>query len=119
MNAISWAELEAFVRAEIGLGPSKRLSLSTRLWEDLDQTGDDASEFMSRFFARFAIDPGDFDFHRYFLMEGEGVLYSLFRRLILRRPHSLEREQITLRMLYQAVIEKQWNSERLAAGPGK
>ncbi|NML33576.1 DUF1493 family protein [Paraburkholderia antibiotica] len=115
MEQISWTEFEAFVRAEVGLGESRRLFPGTRVCEDLGQTGDDASEFMVRFFERLMVEPDDFDFHRYFLMEGEGVLYSLFRRLVLRKPHSLRREPITLGMLYRAVIEKRWESGKLAA----
>ncbi|MCA8090719.1 hypothetical protein LGM65_07390 [Burkholderia anthina] len=34
-------------------------------------------------------------------MEGEGPLYSLFRRWVLRKPHDLKRESTTLAMLYR------------------
>lgn len=43
MENISWSELEAFVREEVGLRETKALSPATRLWEDLGQTGDDAT----------------------------------------------------------------------------
>ncbi|MDN7702124.1 DUF1493 family protein [Burkholderia semiarida] len=114
MQNVSWDEIEAFVRSEVGLGPSKPLAAHTRLWEDLGQTGDEANDFMWRFFERFAVDTGDFDFHRYFLMEGEGLLYSLFRRWVLRKPHHLEREPITLAMLHRAAVGRKWDAERLA-----
>lgn len=110
-----WDELDAFVRKEVGLGAKKLLSPATRLSEDLGQTGDDANEFIGRFFERFAVAPGDFDFHRYFLMEGEGSLYSLFQRMILRKPHGLAREPITLGTLQQAALDKRWESHKLAA----
>ncbi|WP_260426166.1 MULTISPECIES: DUF1493 family protein [unclassified Burkholderia] len=42
--------------------------------DDLGQAGDDADIFMERFFARFGVDRRDYDFGRYFLMEGEGLL---------------------------------------------
>lgn len=114
MDNISWGELEAFVREAVGLRETKALSPATRLWEDLGQTGDDANEFMGSFFERFAVDTGDFDFHRYFLMEGEGMLYSLFRRIILRKPRS-DREPVTLAMLHRAALDRKWDSRRLGA----
>ena len=116
MENVSWGELEAFVREEVGLRETTVLSPATRLWEDLGQTGDDANEFMGSFFERFAVDTGDFDFHRYFLMEGEGLLYSLFRRVILRKAHSLDREPITLAMLHRAALDGKWDSRRLVGG---
>ncbi|KUZ73585.1 hypothetical protein WI36_15375 [Burkholderia ubonensis] len=114
MENVRWDEIEAFVRSEAGLGKSAPLSAATRLWEDLGQTGDEANDFMGLFFERFAVDTGDFDFHRYFLMEGEGMLYSLFQRWVLRKPHGLERESITLAMLYRAAVERKWDARRLA-----
>lgn len=116
MADVSWDAIEAFVRAEVGLGPSKPLTRDTRLWEDLGLTGDDANDFMGCFFERFQIDPGDFDFHRYFLMEGEGGLYSLFQRLVLRKPYSLQREPVTLGMLHRATVGGKWNSSVLSKG---
>lgn len=114
MENVCWGEIEAFVRSEVGIGQSKPLSAGTRLWEDLGQTGDEANDFMGHFFERFAVDTGDFDFHRYFLMEGEGLLYSLFQRWVLRKPHDLKRESITLAMLHCAAVERKWNTARLA-----
>ncbi|VWC94222.1 DUF1493 family protein [Burkholderia contaminans] len=109
---VRWDEIEVFVGAEVGLGKSTPLFVATRPWEDL-QTGDEADDFMGRFFERFSVDAGDFDFHRYFLMEGEGGLYSLFRRWVLRKPHALERESITLAMLYRAAVERKWDARQL------
>ncbi|NTX31341.1 DUF1493 family protein [Burkholderia pyrrocinia] len=117
MDNVSWDEIDAFVRSEVGLGQSKPLSADTRLWEDLGQTGDEANDFMGRFFERFAVDTGDFDFHRYFLMEGEGLFYSVFRRWVLRKPHDFKREPITLAMLHRAAVERKWDAAQLAALP--
>ncbi|MET3817661.1 hypothetical protein ACVK00_002426 [Burkholderia sp. PvR073] len=117
MEKVRWDEIEVFVRSAAGLGKSVRLSPATRLWEDLGQTGDEADDFMGHFFERFSIDTGDFDFHRYFLMEGEGMLYSLFRRWMLRKPHDLKRESVTLAMLYHAAVERKWDAGRLAELP--
>ncbi|KVZ12232.1 DUF1493 family protein [Burkholderia ubonensis] len=117
MENVNWDEIEAFVRLAVGLRPSKPLAAHTRLWEDLGQTGDEANDFMGLFFERFAVDSGDFDFHRYFLMEGEGLLYSLFQRWVLRKPHDFKRQPITLAMLHRAAVERKWDAERLAELP--
>jgi len=106
-------ELEAFVRKEAGLSAKKELHPKTRLFEDLGQTGDDASELMVRFFKEFGVEAANFDFHRYFLMEGEGPLYALIRTIFMRKRHRLERHAITLGMLDQAIRDKIWNCERL------
>ncbi|EDT40380.1 DUF1493 family protein [Burkholderia ambifaria] len=117
MEKVRWDEIEVFVRSEAGLGKSVRLSPVTRLWEDLGQTGDEADDFMGRFFERFSIDTAGFDFHRYFLMEGEGMFYSLFQRWVLRKPHDLERESVTLAMLHCAAVERKWDAKRLTRLP--
>nr|WP_057926574.1 DUF1493 family protein [Burkholderia ambifaria] len=117
MENVRWDEIEVFVRSEVGLGNSVPLSVATRLWEDRGQTGDEADDFMGHFFERFSIDTGDFDFHRYFLMEGDGMLYSWFWRRVLRKPHDLKRESVTLAMLYRAAVERKWDAGRLAELP--
>ncbi|VWB33879.1 DUF1493 family protein [Burkholderia lata] len=113
MESVRWDEIEVFVRSEVGLRKLIPLSVATRLWEDLGQTGDEADDLMGRFFERFSVDAGDFDFHRYFLMEGEGGLYSLLRGWVLRKPHALEREPITLAMLHRAAVERKWDARQL------
>ncbi|WP_235212749.1 DUF1493 family protein [Burkholderia paludis] len=64
MENVRSGEIEDFVRSEIGLGKSMPLSAATRLFEDLDLAGNEASDFMGDFFERFSIDSGDFDFHQ-------------------------------------------------------
>lgn len=56
---------------------------------------------------------GDYDFHRYFLMEGEGILYHVMMKL-LRKPHSLKRETLTVGMLHRALIDGRWDSKALS-----
>jgi hypothetical protein len=113
-NAIS-ARLSSFTREETGLSSKKVLSANTLLAEDLGLTGDEASDFMIKFFKNFQVDGGDFDFHRYFLMEGEGLLYALIRSIATRKRHKLARRPITLAMLDQAIAERTWITERLEA----
>lgn len=43
-----------------------KLTLETRLGEDLSMDGDDAEEFLSDFKVQFHVDMSDFEFDRYF-----------------------------------------------------
>ena len=91
----------------------KAITPESTIEHDLVQQGDDADEFMHRFFEAFRLDRRDYDFHRYFLMEGEGILYHLFMKL-LRKPHSFKREVMTVGMLHRALIDGKWDSVALS-----
>jgi hypothetical protein len=114
------AELEAFIRREIGLSPKKPLSSSDTLEDDLGVTGDDADNFMSAFSERFNVEPGDFDFHRYFEMEGISVWpFSILTNWLHRRwgiKKYDRREPVTVAMLQRAIHLGVWNTERLRDG---
>jgi hypothetical protein len=114
------AELEAFIRREIGLSPKKPLSSSDTLEDDLGVTGDDADNFMSAFSERFNVEPGDFDFHRYFEMEGISVWPFSFLTNWLHRRWGIKkydrREPVTVAMLQRAIHLGVWNTERLRDG---
>jgi len=105
-----WEALEAFVRQEAAVSSKRQITADTSLTDDLGQTGDDADIFMERFFARFEVERGDYDFGRYFLMEGEGFLYHVVRKFILRKPHTFKRDALTVRMLCKAVSLGVWDS---------
>ena len=111
------AELEAFIRKEIGLSPKKRLNPSDTLEDDLGVTGDDADDFMGAFSKRFNVEPGDFDFHRYFETEGFSVWpFSIFTNWLHRRwgvKKYDRREPLTLAMLQRAIDLGAWDTERL------
>jgi hypothetical protein len=80
------AELEEFLRAEIGLPVKLIIKSSSSLEDDLGVTGDDASKLINTFATRFNVQPGDFEFLRCFHMEGFSVWpISLVTRLLLRR----------------------------------
>lgn len=80
----------------------------------LGQHGDDADEFMEKYFDTFNVARGDYDFRRYFFMEGEGFISHFFQKFILRRPHSLKREVMTVGMLYRAIVKGKWDCEALS-----
>lgn len=111
------AELEAFIRKEVGLSPKKALNPSDTLEDDPGITGDDADEFMGAFSKRFNVKPGDFDFLRYFEMEGFSIWpFSVFTNWLHRRrgikKHD-QREPLTVAMLQQAIDSGVWDTERL------
>ena len=112
MGSYTWEDLESFVRKEACISPKKVITLESTVEGDLGQQGDDADEFMQHFFETFHLDRGDYDFHRYFFMEGEGILYHLLMKL-LRKPHSLKRESVTVGMLHRALTSGKWDSEAL------
>ena len=120
MELYSWDDLVRFIRKEACVSERKPISESTTVSGDLGQEGDDADIFMERFFERFDIGRGDYDFSRYFLMEGEGVFYHLLRKFILRKPHSFDREVLTVGMLYRALSAGRWDAQvmRSVAGQG-
>jgi hypothetical protein len=113
MKNYTWDDLESFVRKEACLSPKKAITPESTVIDDLGQQGDDADEFMQHFFEVFRLDRGDYDFHRYFLMEGEGILYHFLMKL-LRKPHSFKRETMTVGMLHQALIDGKWDSAALS-----
>ncbi|RQQ28092.1 DUF1493 family protein [Burkholderia stagnalis] len=110
MDGYSWEVLEAFVRKEAAVSSKREITKDTTVSGDLGQTGDDADIFMERFFQHFGIDRGDYDFNCYFLMEGEGLLYHFLRKYILRKPHTFEREELTVGMLDKALALGRWDS---------
>jgi hypothetical protein len=114
MNNSTWQQLEAFVRREVGIRESRPLKHADRLEDDLDLSGDDADIFMGKFFDRFPVQPGDYDFARYFSEEG----FNLF--LILAMPFSKKLRQrydkapLTVGMLECAIRLGVWDSAELA-----
>lgn len=111
------AELEAFIRKEIGLSPRKPLNPTDTLEDDLGVTGDDADNFMGAFSKRFNVGPGDFDFHRYFEIEGFSVWpFCMFANWLHRQwgiKKYDQREPLTLAMLQRAIDLGIWDTEGL------
>ena len=113
MGNHTWEDLESFVRKEACVSPKKPITPESTVANDLGQQGDDADEFMQHFFEVFHLDRGDYDFQRYFLMEGEGIVYHLVVKL-LGKPHSFKREAMTVGMLHKALIDGKWDSAALS-----
>lgn len=110
------AELETFIRKEVGLPGNVKVKPSDRLEDDLGVTGDDADDFMDAFSKRFNVQPGDFDFNRYFEMEGfSGPLFFitnwLHKKWGIKKYE--KREPLTVAMLQHAIHLGVWDSQRL------
>ena len=99
------------------MSPKKPLNLTDTLEDDLGVTGDDADDFMDTFSKRFNVESGDFDFHRYFEMEGFSVWpFSIFTNWLHRRwgiKKYEQREPLTVAMLQHAIDLGVWDSQRL------
>lgn len=81
-------------------------------------TGDDADEFMGAFAKRFNVESGDFEFLRYFEMEGLSVWpFSILTNWLHRHQRIKKYEKtepITLGMLQHAIDLGIWDSQRLS-----
>ncbi|WP_027815621.1 DUF1493 family protein [Paraburkholderia bannensis] len=109
-------DLGKFIKNEIGLSENKKILATDVIEDNYGSTGDDADKFMNNFFNHFSISRGDYDFHRYFEMEGSGFPIPFFgkwyMRKILKVPEYV-REQLTVRMLQHAIDLGIWDSQRL------
>ena len=114
MQQFTRDDLVAFIREEACISSKKPITDDMDVVYSLGQHGDDADEFMEKYFNIFNVDRGDYDFRRYFFMEGEGFISHLFQKYILKKPHSLKRETMTVRMLYKAILQRKWNCEALS-----
>ena len=111
-------ELEEFLRTEIGLPLKFTIKLSSSLEDDFGVTGDDASKLINTFATHFNVQPGDFEFLRYFHMEGFSVWpFSIVTRYLLKLRGVKDyktKEIITVGMLQRAIELGVWDSERVA-----
>ncbi|GHT93368.1 hypothetical protein AGMMS49545_12540 [Betaproteobacteria bacterium] len=53
----------------LGVNPTEKISLSTKIADDLWADGDDALEFLEKFSEEFDVDISEFEFNRYFSTE--------------------------------------------------
>jgi LPS sulfotransferase NodH len=105
----TWCAIEAFLRQTLSLHHKQTLTRQTRLNYDLGVDGDDADAVMNAFFIQFEVAHGDYDWVRYFGMEGLNpfaVLYDLLRR----KPPPLP---LKIGMLEMAAKNKCWDTAQL------
>lgn len=87
------------------VGKKKELTKQTDLVADLGLVGDDATEFMDKYAAAFDVKEGDYETSTYFDAEGLWLLPGFRKRK--------EKKHLTLGMLYLAVKNGVWDSEKL------
>ncbi|WP_321796753.1 DUF1493 family protein [Caballeronia sp. J97] len=129
MDDALWTAIVGFTREEIGrpwLGKEPSLTPSTHVFEDLRIDGDDAIEFVDRFFEKFNV-KGDFPYARYFGGEGTAgpallfipfLVFAPFRALFrLERASNANPEyrSLTLGMLYEAARIGHWDAKAIEA----
>lgn len=108
------ADLEQAVRQLLhdftGVAPA-RIHGDTTLQEDLGLEGDDAGDLMAAYAERFNVDLRDFEFERYFDVEGA---FNPIRFLVLRlfRPGRLRRPPIRVSQLVAAAEAGRWRDAR-------
>ncbi|KWU29080.1 DUF1493 family protein [Burkholderia cenocepacia] len=117
MSQFTWDEFEDFVRKEAGVSPKKNLTKDHAVEGDLDITGDDAVEFMERFFDKFPVQVGDFEFNRYFSEEGFSLIEVARMAFSRKRREKYDKVPLTLGMLYQAILDGEWSTQRLESLP--
>ena len=85
-------------------------NLSGALWEkgSLGIQGDDAHEFMEKFFREFEIDPGEYNWRLYFYPEGSDVFGFLKLLMFWKKREVVDIRVLTLRHLHDAAIRKRW-----------
>ncbi|ADG19961.1 protein of unknown function DUF1493 [Paraburkholderia atlantica] len=121
------AELEEFLREKIGIPQKIAIKPSSSLEDDFGVTGDDASKLINTFAITFNVQPGDFEFLRYFNMEGFSVWpFSILTRYLLKLRGVKDyknKEPITVGMLQRAIELGVWDSQRVSearsASPGE
>jgi hypothetical protein len=109
-------ELQKFIRSEIGIFEKRPVLASDVIEDDYGSTGDDADQFMEEFFRHFSIERGDYDFHRYFEIEGSGPIIPFFGKWYMRKVLKIPeyvREPLTVSMLQRAIELGAWDSQRL------
>jgi hypothetical protein len=113
-----WEQLESFVRKEAGLAAGQSLNRALGLEIDLDVTGDDADDFMGKFFEKFNVGHGDFEFDRYFSGEGLNFFVIVWMIFSKRARRKYDKEPVTLGMLERAIEIGVWDSKRLCSPRG-
>lgn len=124
-NDRQWDALIAFTREEIPwAGKREPLVASTRILHDLRIDGDDAVEFMEKFFDTFNVaNVENFPVHRYFGPEGTAAvpllvvpaLIAALCRLVHGRPAPGDTDEhpLTLGMLLEAMRAGRWDTDAI------
>lgn len=108
MADITLAALVAFIQESTGLPESRRISRTDSLEGDLSLSGDEAFDFMEKYFEHFSVERGNYAFQRYFFDEGFNLLEILAMPFSKRVRQKYERLPLTVGMLEQAIESGIW-----------
>ncbi|MFM0516162.1 MULTISPECIES: DUF1493 family protein [Caballeronia] len=108
------ADLEALVLKHGHKSKHQPLMLSDRIDQDLEMAPEAAADLVTDFFERFAIDPGDFDFNRYF--PWQGIRIPFLTKWLLKVWGVVDygqSEPLTLGMFQRAIELGKWDTVEL------
>jgi hypothetical protein len=117
MTDAIWEQLEAFAREELGrpiFGGALKLTLDSRLEEDLRLTGLDAVEFIDKWAETFRVEAQGFPYNRYFGPDSLDVIKSILG-MFSRRLREPELVPLTLGMLAEAMRRGRWDTAEIEA----
>ncbi|MFM0069402.1 DUF1493 family protein [Paraburkholderia aspalathi] len=95
----------------LALRPLSRHSPSDSLENDLDLTGDEADDFMGKFFEKFKVEPGDYDFRRYFSEEGFNLFATIAMPFFKKKRKKYDKDPLTVAMLERAINSGVWDKK--------
>ncbi|MBV8271967.1 MAG: DUF1493 family protein [Cupriavidus sp.] len=107
---ITLAALNAFIRENTRLPQHRRISRTDSLEGDLSLSGDEALDFMEKYFEHFRIERGNYAFQRYFSEEGFNLVEILATPFSKRIRQKYERLPLTVGMLEQAIEAGIWET---------
>jgi hypothetical protein len=68
---------------------------ATRLYQDLNIYGDDASDLLSKYSEAFKVELKDFKFDTYFPNEGDSILPRIIRMILMKPPQTYKELTVT------------------------
>jgi hypothetical protein len=117
MPDITWKQLEAFTREELGrpwFGQAPKFTSDSRMEEDLRLTGLDAVEFIDKWAEKFGVEAQGFPYSRYFGADNLDVIRSVLG-LLSRRFRDPPLVPLTLGMLAEAMQRGRWGTREIEA----
>jgi hypothetical protein len=124
-----WKQLEEFTREEVGgcplFGKEPAITPATDIFKDLRVDGDDAIEFLEKWFDKFNVAGVEsFPVNRYFHGEGHGfsggfsqMISAWISHFRTGRPIQIHdgKKPLTLGMLLEAMQAGRWDTEAIEA----
>ena len=110
MTDITLAALVAFIQETTGLPENRPIARADCLEGDLGVSGDEAFDFMEKYFEHFGVERGDYAFQRYFCEEGFNLLEVLAMPFSKKVRQKYQKVPLTVGMLERAVETGIWKT---------